>query len=89
MAAMVPSIGKETTPTATITLGQIIGMQFKSTRRESVLKRTNRLPRRREAGISEPMTIETVRQQAGACLTLAGERPGGGGVAVSLLSGMD
>jgi hypothetical protein len=35
------------------------------------------------------MTIETVRLQAGACLTLADERPGGGGVAMSLLAGID
>jgi hypothetical protein len=88
MAVMVPIIGKETAPTATITLGQIIGMQFKSSRRESVLKRTTLLPRWREAGISEPMTIEAVRLQAGACLTLAHERPGGGG-ATSLLAGID
>jgi hypothetical protein len=41
------------------------------------------------SSISESMTIETVRLQAGACLTLAGERPGGGGVAILLLSGID
>jgi hypothetical protein len=35
------------------------------------------------------MTIETVRLQAGACLTLANERPGVGGIAMLLLSGMD
>jgi hypothetical protein len=86
MAAMVPIIGKETAPTATITLGQKIGMQFKSSRRESGLKRTTLLPRWREAGISEPMTIEAVRLQAGACLTPADERPGGG--ATSLLAGI-
>jgi hypothetical protein len=33
------------------------------------------------------MTIEAVRLQAGACLTLADERPGGG--VTSLLAGID
>jgi hypothetical protein len=39
MAIMVACKGKETSPYATITLGQKIGMQVKSSRRNSVLKR--------------------------------------------------
>jgi hypothetical protein len=35
------------------------------------------------------MTIETVRLQAGACLTLANERQGRSEIAMLLLAGMD
>jgi hypothetical protein len=69
MAIMVPCKGKEIGPSATITLGQKIGMQVKSSRRNSVLKRKSSDSRRREPSISESMTIGMVRQPAGACLT--------------------
>ena len=89
MADVVPDNGKEPVPTAIITLGQIIGMQFKSSRRESALKRTTQRQRSANQAISEPMTIDMVRQRAGAGLTLADGRLSGGGVAMSLLSGID
>jgi hypothetical protein len=88
MAVMAPGKGKGPGPSASITFGQKIGMRAKSSRRGRVLKRTTPHQTRREPSISEPMTIGMVRQQAEACLTLAG-RLGSRGIATPPVSGID